>query len=111
MRSRRSGVIAALILIGILIASARKNNSSAALITLAGDSITNVTAVDDHLLMVDGMQMNYINSDGSIQWSVPLPEAGLLRRGELWFRCFSGPDWEAAVCGLSAPPECIFWEK
>jgi len=42
---------------------------------------------------------------------VPLPEAGLLQRGELWFRCFSGPDWEAAVCGLSAPPECIFWEK
>ena len=74
-------VIAALILIGLLIASARKNNSSAALITLAGDSITNVTAVDDHLLMVDGMQMNYINSDGSIQWSVPLPEAGMTPAG------------------------------
>ena len=44
---------------------------------------------------------------------VPLPR----RVGEealldgLRFRTYAGPGWRAAACGLSLPPEQIFWEK
>lgn len=43
--------------------------------------------------------------------SVPLPEAGerLLQWEGLWFRTWTGPDWAAAVCGLTPPPEDIHW--
>lgn len=74
-------VIAAIVLIGALISSAGKNGSNAQLITLAGENISSVTAVDDHLLMIDGRQMNYIDSDGNILWSVEVPEAGMKPAG------------------------------
>ena len=43
--------------------------------------------------------------------SVPLPEAGerLLPWEGLWFRLWTGPEWAAAVCGLTPPPEDIRW--
>ena len=45
--------------------------------------------------------------------SVPLlpPGETLCRWEELWFRLYAGPDWRAAVCGLSAPPPAILWRS
>ena len=42
---------------------------------------------------------------------VPLPRAGgePCRLDGLWFRCYTGPGWRAAVCGLSLPPAGICW--
>lgn len=74
-------VTAALILIGVLASSARKSNTSTELITLAGENISSVAAVGDHLLMVDGIQMSYIDSDGNVLWAVQLPEAGMKPAG------------------------------
>jgi len=74
-------VVAAFVLIGFLVSSTRKNNSTTELITLAGDNISCVTEVGDHLLMVDGMQMNYIDADGNILWCVQLPEANMTPAG------------------------------
>ena len=39
---------------------------------------------------------------------VPLPGAGAARLDGLWFGCYQGPGWAAAVCGHSEPPEKIF---
>lgn len=36
---------------------------------------------------------------------VPLPDSGPVRLDGLWFRTWRGPDWAAAVCGHSEPPE------
>ncbi|MBR5529278.1 MAG: 4'-phosphopantetheinyl transferase superfamily protein [Oscillospiraceae bacterium] len=43
--------------------------------------------------------------------SVPLPQAeeNLYFWDGLWFRLFSGPDWEACVCSTEAPPDTIHW--
>lgn len=46
-------------------------------ITLAGNNITQVTTVEDHILVVDGTRLNYVNKDGSIKWSCELPEANM----------------------------------
>ena len=45
------------------------------------------------------------------QISVPLPTAehGLYKVDGLWFRCYTGPGWRGAVCGLGPPPEEICW--
>ena len=42
---------------------------------------------------------------------VPLPAPGQTLCGldGLWFRLYSGPDWRAAVCGLTPPPDGILW--
>lgn len=40
---------------------------------------------------------------------VPLPGAGAARLDGLWFGCYQGPGWAAAVCGQSPPPEGILW--
>lgn len=44
--------------------------------------------------------------------SVPLPEPDrtLYRHDGLWFRIYSGLDWQAAVCGEHRPPEKLIWK-
>ena len=43
---------------------------------------------------------------------IPLPEGGntLYRMDGLWFRRFSGENWEGAVCGETPPPEKLCWK-
>ena len=43
--------------------------------------------------------------------AVPLPrtEESLFQLDGLWFRIYRGEDWQGAVCGLTPPPEEIFW--
>ena len=43
--------------------------------------------------------------------AVPLPEPGnnLYSKDNIWFRIFSGDDWQAAVCAQTPPPEEIIW--
>lgn len=41
---------------------------------------------------------------------VPLPERCPMLLDGLWFGCWSGPGWAAAVCGHSPPPRDILWE-
>ena len=45
--------------------------------------------------------------------AVPLPEegAGPLPLDGLWFRCYAGPGWRGAACGLTPPPEEIRWRS
>ena len=40
---------------------------------------------------------------------VPLPAPGALALDGLCFRIYSGPGWQAAVCGENPPPDRILW--
>ena len=44
---------------------------------------------------------------------VPLPtgDEPLLHLDGLWFRVFSGEDWQGAVCGETPPPDGILWRS
>ena len=67
-------IAAALCVGGYLLFFADRSASATEMITLAGENITQAEAIDDHLLMVDGTQLNYIDSSGTIKWSAQLPE-------------------------------------
>ena len=42
---------------------------------------------------------------------VPLPSEAPVQLDGLWFRAFTGPNWAAAICGHSQPPQEIIWAK
>lgn len=70
-------IAAALCIGGYLLFFADRSASATEMITLAGENITQVEAIDNHLLMVDGTQLNYIDSSGTIKWSAQLPEENM----------------------------------
>lgn len=42
---------------------------------------------------------------------VPLPPKGPVQLDGLWFQTWTGPNWAAAVCGHTKPPEEILWRE
>lgn len=69
-------LVAGVLGIGSLFAG-RGSSLNAELVTLAGNDITAVAAVDDHVLMVDGATLNYIDAASQVKWSAQLPEIGM----------------------------------
>lgn len=55
----------------------------------------------------DGSGLTHPIRDISIP--TPVGDASLYFLDGLWFRLFSGTDWEACVCAALPPPETIHW--
>lgn len=57
----------------------------------------------------DGSGLTHSIPDISIP--LPQPEKTLYFWDGLWFRLFSGSDWEGCICSTEVPPENILWTK